>query len=144
MSARFVNVGIAVRDIEEAIAFFVILGLTVTGRGEVGGAWSDVAVDIDDNHAKIAMLELPDGSVQLELFEYLDDLAVETAPTRADEIGMHRLSFLVEDLDATLAVLAEQGYHPLRGVAQYEEMYRLTYLRGPSGIIVMLSEELRA
>jgi glyoxylase I family protein len=90
------------------------------------------------------MLELPDGSVQLELFEYLDDLAVETAPTRADEIGMHRLSFLVEDLDATLAVLAEQGYHPLRGVAQYEEMYRLTYLRGPSGIIVMLSEKLRA
>lgn len=144
MAARFVNVGIAVRDIEEAIAFFELLGLTVTGRAEVGGEWSDVAVDIDGNHAQIAMLELPDRSVQLELFEYLDDLAVETAPTRANEIGMHRLSFLVEDLDTTLAELADRGYHPLRGVAQYEDLYRLTYLRGPSGIIVMLSEELRA
>jgi glyoxylase I family protein len=144
MASRFVNVGIAVRDIEEAIAFFELLGLTVTGRAEVGGEWSDVAVDIDGNHAQIAMLELPDGSLQLELFEYLDDLAIETAPTRANEIGMHRLSFLVDDLDATLAQLADRGYRPLRGVARYEDLYRLTYLRGPSGTIVMLSEDLRA
>ena len=90
------------------------------------------------------MLELPDRSVQIELFEYLDDLGIETPPTLPNHIGMHRLSFLVEDIDAALARLAERGYHPLRSVATYQDLYKLTYLRGPSGIIVMLSEDLQA
>ena len=72
MATTFVNVGIAVRDIEEAIAFFEAIGLTVLGRDEVSGSWADTAVGIDGNHAKIAMLETPDRSGQLELFEYLD------------------------------------------------------------------------
>ena len=97
MPIKLENVGIAVRDIEEAIAFFTDLGLSVLGRDTVSGPWADIAVGLDGNHAKIAMLQTPDGN----------------------------------------------GRHPLRGVATYGDIYRLTYLRGPSGIIVMLAEELK-
>jgi len=137
------NVGIAVRDLEEAIAFFTDLGLTVLGRDTVSGDWTDTAVGLDGNHATIAMLQTPDGAGRLELFEYLNPKAIETEPTRPNEIGMHRVAFSVDDLDEALRIAARHGCHPLRGVATYEDVYRLTYLRGPSGIIVMLAEELR-
>lgn len=143
MATSFVNVGIAVRDLEEAIGFFTDLGLRVIGRDEVSGGWSDIVVGIDGNHAKIAMLETPDGSGQLELFEYLDDLGIETTPTLPNELGMHRVSFLVDDLDASLALIEKRGYKPLRGVGTYQDLYKLSYVRGPSGIIVMLNEDLR-
>lgn len=143
MAIRLENVGIAVRDLEATIAFFTDLGLELVGRDEVSGEWTDTAVGLDGNHARIAMLQTPDGSGRLELFEYLDDLAIETPPTRPNEIGMHRVAFSVDDIDEALAVAARHGCHPLRGVAQYQDLYRLTYLRGPSGIIVMLAQELR-
>jgi glyoxylase I family protein len=142
MPIKLENVGIAVRDIEAAVAFFTDLGLTVAGRDEVSGEWSDTAVGIDGNHAKIAMLTTPDGSGQLELFEYLDDLAIETEPTLPNEIGMHRVAFSVDDIDDALAIAAKHGCLPLRGVANYQDVYKLTYLRGPSGIIVMLAQDL--
>jgi glyoxylase I family protein len=143
MPIKLENVGIAVRDLEEAIAFFTDLGLTVAGRDEVSGDWTDTAVGIDGNHAKIAMLTTPDGQGQLELFEYLDDLAIETEPTLPNEIGMHRVAFSVDDIDAALEIAAKHGCFPLRGVATYEDVYKLTYVRGPSGIIVMLAQDLR-
>jgi glyoxylase I family protein len=143
MPIKLENVGIAVRDLEEAIAFFTDLGLTVAGRDEVSGDWTDTAVGIDGNHAKIAMLTTPDGQGQLELFEYLDDLAIETEPTLPNEIGMHRVAFSVDDIDAALEIAAKHGCFPLRGVATYEDVYKLSYLRGPSGIIVMLAQDLR-
>ena len=138
------NVGIAVRDLEEAIAFFTDLGLTVLGRDTVRGEWASTAVGLDGNHARIALLGVPDGSGQLELFEYLHPEAIETAPTQPHEIGMHRVAFRVEDLDAALEIAARHGCRPVRGVATYEDVYRLTYLRGPSGILVMLAEQLWA
>ncbi|SHI48228.1 Catechol 2,3-dioxygenase [Tessaracoccus bendigoensis DSM 12906] len=144
MVIKLENVGIAVRDLEAAIAFFTDLGLTVLGRQEVSGDWADTAVDLDGNHAMIAMLQTPDGQGMLELFEYLHPEAIETDPTRPNEIGMHRVAFSVDDLDAALAVAARHGCYPLRGVATYEDAYRLTYLRGPSGILVMLAEELNS
>lgn len=143
MSISLENVGIAVRDLEEAIAFFTDLGLSVLGRDEVSGDWADTAVGLDGNHARIALLQTPDGHGRLELFEYLHPTALETAPTLPHEIGMHRVAFRVDDLDAALAAAARHGCRPLRGVATYEDVYRLTYLRGPSGILVMLAEELR-
>ena len=136
------NVGIAVRDLDATIAFFTDLGLTELGRDEVSGEWSDTAVGLDGNHAKIAMLQTPDGHGRLELFEYLHPAAIETEPTVANEIGMHRVAFSVDDLDAALEVAARHGCHPVRGVANYQDIYRLTYVRGPSGILVMLAQDL--
>lgn len=143
MAIRLENVGIAVRDLDEAVAFFTDLGLTVMGRDTVSGEWADTAVGLDGNHAKIAVLQTPDGHGQLELFEYIHPEAIETAPTLPNEVGMHRVAFSVDDLDAALEIAARHGCRPLRGVANYQDVYRLTYLRGPSGILVMLAEELR-
>ena len=139
---KLVNVGIAVRDIEATIAFFTDLGLTVVGRDTVRGEWADTAVGLDGNHAKIALLNTPDGSGQIELFEYIHPDAIDTSPTLPNEIGMHRIAFSVDDIDDSLASAARHGYYPLRGVANYEGVYKLTYLRGPSGIILMLAQSL--
>lgn len=143
MPIKLENVGIAVRDLDAAIAFFTDLGLTVLGRQTVSGEWADTAVGLDGNHAKIAMLQTPDGHGRLELFEYIHPTAIETPPTLPNEIGMHRVAFSVEDIDVALEIAAKHGCHPLRGVATYEDVYKLTYVRGPSGIIVMLAEELK-
>jgi glyoxylase I family protein len=142
MAIKLENVGIAVRDLEATIAFFTDLGLTVVGRDTVSGEWADTAVGLDGNHARIALLQTPDGHGRLELFEYIHPDAIETSPTLPNEIGMHRVAFQVDDIDAALAIAAQHGCHPLRGVANYQNVYKLTYLRGPSGILVMLAEDL--
>ncbi|XPP26646.1 MAG: VOC family protein [Leucobacter sp.] len=143
MAIKFENVGIAVRDLDAAIAFFTDLGLTVVGRDTIRGEWADTAVGLDGNHAHIALLQTPDGQGRLELFEYLHPDAIESSPTLPNEIGMHRVAFSVDDLDEALEIAARHGCQPLRGVADYEGAYRLTYLRGPSGILVMLAEALK-
>ena len=143
MAIKLENVGIAVRDLEAAISFFTDLGLTIVGRDTVSGEWADTAVGLDGNHARIAMLQTPDGHGRLELFEYIHPDAIETEPTLPNEIGMHRVAFSVDDIDEALETAARHGYRPLRGVATYEDVYKLTYLRGPSGILVMLAEELK-
>lgn len=144
MPIKLENVAIAVRDLEATIAFFTDLGLTVLGRETVSGEWADTAVGLNGNHAKIAMLQTPDGNGRLELFEYLHPDAIETEPTLPNEIGMHRVAFSVDDLDEALEIAARHGCRPLRGVATFGDGYRLTYVRGPSGIIVMLAQELTA
>ena len=142
MPIKFENVGIAVRDLDEAVSFFTDLGLTVLGRDTVSGEWADTAVGLDGNHAKVAVLATPDGHGCLELFEYIHPDAIETSPTRPNDIGMHRVAFSVDDLDEALGIAARHGYHPLRGVATYGDVYKLTYVRGPSGILMMLAQEL--
>lgn len=142
MAIKLENVGIAVRDLEAAIAFFTDLGLTVIGRDTVCGEWTDTAVGLDGNHANIAMLQTPDGHGHLELFEYLHPEPIESKPISPNEIGMHRVAFSVDDIDIALAIAARHGCRPLRGVATYADVYKLTYIRGPSGIIVMLAEAL--
>lgn len=143
MAIKLDNVGIAVRDIEAAISFFTDLGLTVLGRDTVSGEWADIAVGLDGNHARIAVLQTPDGQGRLEFFEYIHPDAIETRPTLPNEIGMHRVAFTVDDIDDALAIAAKHGCHPLRGVATYEDFCKLTYLRGPSGILVMFAQELK-
>ena len=142
MAIALENVGIAVRDLEEAISFFTDLGLTVLGRDTVSGEWTDTAVGLDGNHASIAMLQTPDGHGRIELFESLHPDAIETEPTLPNEIGMHRVAFSVDDIDEALAIAAKHSCRPLRGVANYRDVYKLTYLRGPSGILVMLAQDL--
>ena len=142
MPIKLENVGIAVRDIEATISFFTDLGLTVVGRDTISGEWADTAVGLDGNHAKIAVLQTPDGHGQIELFEYIHPQAIETEPARPNQIGMHRVAFSVDNIDEALETAAKHGYLPLRGVANYQDVYKLTYVRGPSGIIVMLAQEL--
>jgi glyoxylase I family protein len=113
------------------------------GRDTVRGEWADTAVGLDGNHANIAGLQTPDGHGRLELFEYIHPDAIETEPTRPNEIGMHRVTFSVDDIDEALEIPAKHGCHPLRGVATYEDVYKLTYVRGPSGILVMLAQEIK-
>ena len=144
MPIKLENVGIAVRDLDATIAFFTDLGLTLVGRDTVSGEWADTAVGLDGNHANIAMLQTPDGNGVLELFEYIHPDAIETNPTRPNEIGMHRVAFSVDDIDAALEIAARHDCHPLRGVANYKGVYKLTYLRGPSGILVMLAQNLES
>src|SRR3954465_5221222 len=144
MPIKFENVGIAGRDLEETIAFFTDLGLTVLGRDTVSGEWADTAVGLDGNHAKVAMLQTPDGHGRLELFESIPPEAIAAAPPRPNGIGMHRVAFSVDDIDEALEVAARHGCYPLRGVATYEDVYKLTYVRGPSGILVMLAEEIKS
>ena len=142
MAIKLENVGIAVRDLDATIAFFTDLGLTVVGRATVSGEWTETAVGLDGNHANIAMLETPDGHGRIELFEYIHPEAIESEPILPNVIGMHRVAFSVDDIDAALEIAARHGCHPLRGVATYEDLYKLTYVRGPSGIIVMYAQEL--
>ncbi|WP_084038119.1 VOC family protein [Demequina sp. NBRC 110053] len=141
MGVRIDNVGIAVESLEAAIAFFADLGLVLLGRDTVSGEWADTAVGLDGNHAHIAMLEAPRGG-RIELFEYIHPSAIPTEPTLPHEIGMHRVALAVDDIDEALAIAARHGCHPLRGVATYQDVYKLTYVRGPSGIIVMFAQEL--
>lgn len=142
MPIKLENVAIAVRDLDAAIAFFTDLGLTVLGRDTVSGEWTDTAVGLDGNHAHIAMLQTPDGNGRLELFEYIHPDPIETEPTQPNQIGMHRVAFSVDDIDEALEVVARHGCHPLRGVATYRDSYKLTYVRGPSGILVMIAQDL--
>ncbi|AKC39902.1 lactoylglutathione lyase, GloA [Mycolicibacterium phlei] len=143
MAIKLDNVGIAVEDLEAAVAFFTDLGLTVLGRATVSGEWTDTAVGLDGNHANIAMLQTPDGHGRIELFEYIHPEAIASKPTLPNDIGMHRVAFSVDDIDEAIEIAARHGCHPLRGVATYEDVYKLTYLRGPSGILVMFAEELK-
>ncbi|MBN0972860.1 MULTISPECIES: VOC family protein [unclassified Gordonia (in: high G+C Gram-positive bacteria)] len=136
------NVAIAVRDLDAAIAFFTDLGLDVIGRDTVRGEWADTAVGLDGNHVEMAMLQTPDGHGRLELFEYIHPEAIETPPTQPNDIGMHRVAFSVDDIDEALEVAARHGCHPVRGVATYEDVYKLTYVRGPSDILVMFAQRL--
>ncbi|RJT79164.1 VOC family protein [Arthrobacter cheniae] len=143
MTIKLENVGIAVRDIDATIAFFTDLGLELVGRDTISGDWADTAVGLDGNHANIAVLRTPDGHGRIELFEYLHPDAIETSPTLPNEIGMHRVAFSVDDIDAALEIASRHGCHPLRGVGTYRDLYKLTYLRGPSDILVMLAEDLK-
>jgi glyoxylase I family protein len=143
VSIRLDNVGIAVRDLEAAIAFFTDLGLTVLGRARVSGEWAETAVGLDGNTADIAVVQTPDGHGRIEMFQYVHPEAIEAAPVQPNTIGMHRIALAVDDIDAALTIAARHGCHPLRGVATYEDVYRLTYVRGPSDILVMFAEKLR-
>jgi glyoxylase I family protein len=143
MPVKLDNVGIAVRDLDAAIAFFTDLGLTVLGSARISGEWADTAVGLDGNTADIAVLQTPDGNGRIEMFQYVHPDAIEVEPVQPNTIGMHRVCLTVDNIDAALEIAARHGCHPLRGVATYEDVYKLTYLRGPSGILVMFAEELK-
>jgi catechol 2,3-dioxygenase-like lactoylglutathione lyase family enzyme len=141
---RMDNVGIVVDDLEAAIAFFVELGMEVEAKAQIEGRWADRSVGLDGVRSDIAMMRTPDGHSKLELMKYHNPAAVSGEPENPppNTLGLHRVMFAVDDIDAAVARLRTHGAELLGEVARYEDSYRLCYVRGPQGIIVALAEQL--
>lgn len=137
------NVGIVVEDLEATVDFFLELGLELEGKGSVEGEWAGKVTGLGDQHVEIAMMRTPDGHSRLELCRYLRPQIVadhRTAPVNA--LGYLRVMFAVENLDETLEKLFKVGAELVGEVMNYEDVYRLCYIRGPEGILIGLAEEL--
>jgi catechol 2,3-dioxygenase-like lactoylglutathione lyase family enzyme len=140
---RLENVGIVVDDLADATEFFVELGLERLGEGPVEGGWVDRVVGLEGVRVDVAMLGTPDGHGGLELMKFHAPSARggdQNAPPNT--LGIRRIAFAVDDIDAAVAGLRARGTQLLGAVEQYEDSYRLCYVRGPEGIIVMLAEQL--
>jgi catechol 2,3-dioxygenase-like lactoylglutathione lyase family enzyme len=141
---RMDNVGIVVESLDSAISFFSELGLKLEGRATIEGEWAGRVTGLGSQHAEIAMMVTPDGHSRLELSRFLTPPVIadhRNAPVNA--LGYLRVMFAVDDIDDTLARLRKQGAQLVGDVVQYEESYRLCYIRGPEGILIGLAEELR-
>lgn len=137
------NVGIVVESLDEAISFFTELGLKLEGRAIVEGEWAGRVTGLGSQRVEIAMMVTPDGHSRLELSRFL------TPPTVADHrnapvntLGYLRAMFTVSDINDTLTRLRKRGAELVGEVVQYEDTYRLCYIRGPEGILIGLAQEL--
>ena len=141
---RMDNVLIVVEDLDAAKAFFRELGMELEGETQVEGPWVDSVVGLDGVRADIAMLRTPDGHGRVELTRFHTPPAVRAEPANApaNALGLRRIMFTVDDLDEVVGRLRAHGAELVRGIAQYEDVYRLCFIRGPGGIIVGLAEEL--
>ena len=140
---RMDNVGIVVEDIDAAIAFFTELGLNLEGRMPINGEWAGRVTGVRGQRVEIAMMRTPDGHSRLELTRF-DAPAIESdhrcAPVNS--LGYMRVMFTVEDIYDTLARLSKLGTTVVDEVVNYENIYRLCYIRGPEGILIGLAEQL--
>lgn len=140
---RMDNIGIVVEDIDAAIAFFSELGLELEGRAPIEGDWADGVTGLRDMRVEIAMMRMPDGHGRLELSRFLaPSVAADHRRAPVNALGYLRVMFNVEDIDDTVARLAQRGGELVGKVVQYENAYRLCYLRGPEGILIGLAQEL--
>jgi catechol 2,3-dioxygenase-like lactoylglutathione lyase family enzyme len=141
---RMDNVGIVVESLDAAIAFFVELGLRLEGRAMIEGEWAGRVTGLGAQHVEIAMMVTPDGHSRLELSRFLSPPIIadhRNAPVNA--LGYLRVMFTVEDIDDTLVRLRKLGAQLVGDVVQYEQSYRLCYIRGPEGLLIGIAEELR-
>src|SRR6478672_11350624 len=141
---RMDNVGIVVDDLAAAIDFFRDLGLELEGRATIEGEWAGRVTGLADQRVEIAMMRTPDGHGRIELSRFLAPPTVadhRNAPVNA--LGYLRVMFAVDDIDDTVARLSELGAQLVGDVVQYEDVYRLCYIRGPEGLLIGLAEELR-
>ena len=141
---RMDNVLIVVDDLEAAKAFFAELGMELEGETQVEGPWAGSVVGLDDVRADIAMMRTPDGHGRVELSKFHTPPAVRAEPESApaNALGIRRIMFAVDDIDDVVARLRTHGGELVGEIAQYEDMYRLCFLRGPEGIILGLAEQL--
>jgi catechol 2,3-dioxygenase-like lactoylglutathione lyase family enzyme len=140
---RMDNVGIVVESLDTAIAFFVELGMQLEGRAMIEGEWAGRVTGLGLQRVEIAMLVTPDGHSRLELSRFLTPPAVadhRNAPVNA--LGYLRVMFTVDNIDDTLARLRSYGAQLVGDVVQYEDSYRLCYIRGPEGLLIGLAEQL--
>ena len=141
---RMDHVGFVVEDLAAAIAFFVELGLELEGETTVEGGWADQLIGLDGVRADIAFLRTPDGHSRVELSTFHTPVATSTAPRApVNTPGIPRLTFAVDAVDDVLDRLRAHGAELVGEVAQYKDIYRYCYVRGPDGIIIGLVEELR-
>jgi catechol 2,3-dioxygenase-like lactoylglutathione lyase family enzyme len=140
---RMDNVGIVVEDLDAAIEFFTELGLKLEGRGMVEGEWAGRVTGLGSQRVEVAMMVTPDGHSRLEISRFLTPPVVadhRKAPVNA--LGYLRVMFAVEDIDDTLVRLGKRGAELVGEVVQYEDAYRLCYIRGPEGLLIGLAEQL--
>jgi catechol 2,3-dioxygenase-like lactoylglutathione lyase family enzyme len=137
------NIGIVVADLAAVKAFFLELGLKQMGETDVGGEWVDRVVGLEDVRCEICVLQTPDGHGRLELMQF-NSPAARQGDTNAppNTLGIRRIAFSVDDIDAAVARVRDRGLELLGEVVRYEDVYRLCYVRGPEGIIVMLAERI--
>lgn len=141
---RLDHVSVVVEDLEPAVAFFTELGLQKEGEGTVEGEWVDRINGMDGVRADIVMMSTPDGHGKLELTKFRNPalVAMEPAVAPPNALGLRSIMFTVEQLDDVVAHMRAHGGELIGEVAQYEDVYRLCYMRGPGNIIVSLAEEL--
>lgn len=141
---RMDNVLIVVEDLEAAKAFFAELGMELEGETTVEGPWADRVVGLNHVRADIAMMRTPDGHSRVELSKFHSPPAVRAEPPRApaNTLGLRRIMFAVEDIDDVVARLRRHGGDLVDEIAQYQDIYRLCFLRGPEGILIGLAERL--
>ena len=140
---RMDNIGIVVDDLELTIDFFQELGLQLEGRATIEGEWAGRVTGLADQRVEIAMMRTPDGHSRLELSRFLTPAAVadhRTAPVNS--LGYLRVMFAVDDIDETLGRLFNRGAQLVGEVVQYQDSYRLCYIRGPEGLLIGLAQEL--
>lgn len=140
---RMDNVGIVVESLDNAIAFFTEIGLKLEGRATIEGEWAGRVTGLGPQHVEIAMMVTPDGHSRLELSKFLTPPVISdhrVAPVNA--LGYLRVMFTVEDLDELVLRLSKHGAQLVGEVVQYENIYRLCYIRGAEGILIGLAEEL--
>jgi catechol 2,3-dioxygenase-like lactoylglutathione lyase family enzyme len=143
MIERIDNVAIVVEDLAAATAFFVELGLELEGEATVEGPWVDRIVGLDGVRSDIAVLRTADGHGRLELTKFQAPAAIGAEPNQpVNRLGMGRIMFAVDDIDAVVAGLRARGSELVGEVVQYEDSYRLCYVRGPEGIVIALAEKL--
>ena len=144
MTLRMDHVSVVVNDLEAAIAFFVKLGMELEGKAPIEGDSVDRLNALDGIRVDIAMMRTPDGHNRLELTKFHTPKAISAEPKNAlgNTLGLRSVMFTVDDIDSTFAGLRALGAELVGEVVQYENSYRLCYLRGPEGIIVALAEEL--
>jgi catechol 2,3-dioxygenase-like lactoylglutathione lyase family enzyme len=141
---RMDNVLIVVDDLEAATAFFAELGMEPEGATQVEGPWVDRVVGLDGVRADIVMMRTPDGHGRVELSKFQTPPAISSEPRNApaNTLGIRRIMFAVDNVEDVLARLRTLGAELVGEIAQYEESYRLCYVRGPEGIIIGLAEQL--
>jgi catechol 2,3-dioxygenase-like lactoylglutathione lyase family enzyme len=142
---RMDNVLINVENLETAKDFFIALGMKLEGQTVVEGPWVDRVIGLDNARSEIAMMRTPDGHGGVELAKFHRPVAVRTEPKNppANALGIRRIMFAVDDIDAVLERLRPHGAELVGEVAQYEDTYRLCFIRGPEGILIGLAQELR-
>ena len=140
---RFDHVGITVADLDAATEFFVGLGLEVEGRMFMEGEFVDTVIGIPGSRSHIVMLRPPDGGTGLELSSFIRPNHEPGSPdAMSTELGLRNVMFEVDDLQAILDRLAADGYGLIGGIGQYEDIWRMAYVRGPEGIIVALAQRI--